>query len=87
MNKEIEMNMLKELQENKNAFTDFETKYNNLESNMMNYIQARDATILQQSNRLNELNQELQCLKNSKSFRIGRIITWLPRKIRDYLKR
>ena len=44
MNKEIEMNMLKEL-------------------------------------------QELQCLKNSKSFRIGRIITWLPRKIRDYLKR
>ena len=32
-------------------------------------------------------NEELTAIKNSRSFRIGRAITWLPRKVRDLFKR
>lgn len=64
-------------------YYNLDLKINNL-SERINEQQIMNKEI--EMNILREL-QELQCLKNSKSFRIGRIITWLPRKIRDYLKR
>lgn len=41
------------------------------------------------SQRLNLIScqSELKILKNSKSYKIGRAVTWLPRKIRDLLRR
>lgn len=44
-------------------------------------LQIQSDKLEKQAERINDLDAQLTALKNSKSYRIGRIITWLPRKI------
>ena len=46
----------------------------------MQYLNNENARLLEQH------QTEILTLKSSRSFRIGRMITWLPRVLRDYLK-
>ena len=53
-------------------------------------ITERDMTARERDSAITErdgLREQMACLANSVSFRAGRIITFLPRKIRDGLKR
>lgn len=53
-------------------------------------ISEKDTAIAEKNRAITErdgLREQMACLANSVSFRAGRIITFLPRKIRDGLKR
>lgn len=50
-------------------------------------VQEFEQILKQRTTQVSNLENELKCMKSSRSFRIGRIITLIPRKVRDILKR
>ena len=48
-----------------------------------NYIESlKNEQLIQKEQSVQALRTELECMKNSLSFKVGRVITWGPRKIR-----
>ena len=49
-------------------------------------LRDRNSELFVKNEELRARNEELTAIRNSRSFKIGRAVTWLPRKVRDFFK-
>jgi chromosome segregation ATPase len=56
-------------------------------SNLQDTIKQQNIKILQQNKEIEVLKRQLEKLENSKSYKIGKIITYIPRQIKNAIKK
>lgn len=76
-----------ELVEEKAALQEENSRLGEVVCSQKNAIGEKTSELFKQKERCKKIENELNSIRLSKSYKLGRMMTWLPRKIRDKLKR